>query len=450
MAMNGNEGGSAYPPNPDVKSGSCLIAGFQPLTVVHPTYWNAYKTESGATFSIDMVRLKLSFINGKGEWLSTHAQTFDCDSMSAWTSKIRPGGWYELWSFDLGDSSVALGIGFMEPSCKVNMNRGFIEFNPNKVAGDKRFWRLLEKLAPCVSHARLKRFDLAYDLPTSRLDCRLSKDRRMYKSVISNGITEYLGVKNTPGYVKVYDKAAEMHLSGVLTRIELTCDGEWDAGQVVAHWPQVHAWHSDESTRDWVRVVGIMLAEKAERGEKDTGRTHKDAAQMRRDAEREIKELDKRKECLRQEVEEMEVATPSLSEGVRTLWKARSDGSREEGLGSAIEGLRGRISDLSSQIADCNGRAEGIERGLPALRARYRELAERFNDTRSRVEQALGRLREVPNTLSELAQDIARKLGKPLFDPDSLDYQTREVTRVAKALDRDRPHVPQQRGHGAR
>ena len=134
-------------------------------------------------------------------------------------------------------------------------------------------------------------------------------------------------------------------------------------------------------------------------------RTNKDAAQMRRDAEREIKELDKRKECLRQEVEEMEAATPSLPEGVRTLWKARNDGSREEELGSAIEGLRGRISGLSSQIADCNGRAEGIERGLPALRARYRELAERFNDTRSRVEQA---------------------------------------------LDRDRPHVPQRRGRGAR
>lgn len=88
MGMNENEGSSAYPPNPDVKSGSCLIAGFQPLTVVHPSYWNAYKTESGATFSIDMARLKLSFINGKGEWLSTHAQTFDCDSMSAWTSKM--------------------------------------------------------------------------------------------------------------------------------------------------------------------------------------------------------------------------------------------------------------------------------------------------------------------------------------------------------------------------
>lgn len=187
-----------------------------------------------------------------------------------------------------------------------------------------------------------------------------------------------------------------------------------------------------------------------ERGETGSGRTHKTTQEMKREAQREIKELDKRKECLRQEVEEMEAATPSLSEGVRALWKARSDGSREEELGSAIEGLRGRISDLSSQIADCNGRAEGIERGLPALRARYRELAERFNDTRSRVEQALGRLREVPNTLSELAQDIARKLGKPLFDPGSLDYLTREVTRVAKALDRDRPHVTQQRGRGAR
>lgn len=89
MGMNENEGSSAYPPNPDVKSGSCLIAGFQPLTVVHPSYWNAYKTESGATFSIDMVRLKLSFINGKGEWLSTHAQTFDCDKkLSAAQSSI--------------------------------------------------------------------------------------------------------------------------------------------------------------------------------------------------------------------------------------------------------------------------------------------------------------------------------------------------------------------------
>lgn len=256
-----------------MKSGPCLIAGFHQLSRGWPSYWNPYQGGAGQKFSIDMVRLKLSFINGKGEWLSERAQTIDCDSMSAWTSKIRPGGWHELWSFALGDSSVALGIGFMEPSCKVNMNRGFIEFNPNKVAGDERFWRLLEKVAPCVSHASLKRYDLACDIKRERKDCRLSKDRRVYKAVISNGITEYLGIKNTAGYVKVYDKAAEMDLSGALTRIELTCDGEWDADQVVEHWPQVHKWSPDGAddapprSRDWLRVFGMLLAEKAERNE---------------------------------------------------------------------------------------------------------------------------------------------------------------------------------------
>lgn len=183
-----------------------------------------------------------------------------------------------------------------------------------------------------------------------------------------------------------------------------------------------------------------------ERGETGSGRTHKTTQEMKREAQREIKELDKRKECLRQEVEEMEAATPSLSEGVRTLWKARSDGSREEELGSAIEGLRGRISDLSSQIADCNGRAERIERGLPALRARYRELAERFNDTRSRVEQALGRLREVPNTLSEWALGIANRLGKRMYDPSSLDHLMRQARDASRALEHGR-EAPR-RNHG--
>lgn len=89
MAMNGNGGGSAYPPNPDVKSGSCLIAGFQPLTVVHPTYWNAYETESGATFSIDMVRLKLSFINGKREVKSVRKEL---GALAAEAQQMRKSG----------------------------------------------------------------------------------------------------------------------------------------------------------------------------------------------------------------------------------------------------------------------------------------------------------------------------------------------------------------------
>jgi predicted nucleic acid-binding Zn-ribbon protein len=164
------------------------------------------------------------------------------------------------------------------------------------------------------------------------------------------------------------------------------------------------------------------------------------------DVRMDIEGEEDRLECLRQEVEEMEAATPSLSEGVRTLWKARSDGSREDALGSDLEGLRSQISDLSSQITDVDRRADEIERGLPILRARCASLGERFGVARAAVVKAIEGLREVPNIVSEWAQELARKMGKPLFDPNSLDYQMREVTRVAKALDRDRPHVPQQRG----
>ena len=172
---------------------------------------------------------------------------------------------------------------------------------------------------------------------------------------------------------------------------------------------------------------------------------------MRRDAEREIKELDKRKECLRQEVEEMEAATPSLSEGVRTLWKARSDGSREDALGSDLEGLRSQISDLSSQITDVDRRADEIERGLPILRARCASLGERFGVARAAVVKAIEGLREVPNIVSEWAQELARKMGKPLFDPNSVDYmmqEMREAPRAAKAVDRNHVAPTNSRSRG--
>lgn len=266
MPIDCDGGAGACSPISKVESGSCLIARFHALTDISPSYWNVYRLNNESCFSIDMVRLSLSFKAGKGEWLSSYAQTFDCDEVHAWTSKIRPGGWHELWNFKLGESSVSLGIGFMDSSCKVNQNKGFIEFNPNKLAGDKRFFRLLNKVGACVAKADLKRFDLALDIARDRKDCRLSKDRRMYKSVVSNGITEYLGVKNTAGYVKVYDKAAELGINGNLTRIELTCDGAWSAAEIVKHWPQVHAWKSTDETRDWVRVLGIALAELSEDG----------------------------------------------------------------------------------------------------------------------------------------------------------------------------------------
>lgn len=44
----------------------------------------------------------------------------------------------------------------------------------------------------------------------------------------------------------------------------------------------------------------------------------------------------------------------------------------------------------------------------------------------------MSRLREVPNTVSEWAQDIARKLGRRVYDPRSLDYVIRQATAAAE------------------
>ena len=69
-SMNENEGGSAYPPNPDAKSGSCLIAGFHALSCTSPSYYNPYRGVNKNTLSVDMVRLSLTFKGDRGEWLS--------------------------------------------------------------------------------------------------------------------------------------------------------------------------------------------------------------------------------------------------------------------------------------------------------------------------------------------------------------------------------------------
>ena len=63
--------------------------------------------------------------------------------------------------------------------------------------------------------------------------------------------------------------------------------------------------------------------------------------------------------------------------------------------------------------------------------------------------KAIEGLREVPNIVSEWAQELARKMGKSLFDPNSIDYRMREMweaTRAVDALSRSREAPTRSRG----
>lgn len=68
--------------------------------------------------------------------------------------------------------------------------------------------------------------------------------------------------------------------------------------------------------------------------------------------------------------------------------------------------------------------------GLPEFVRQPRpSFTSKKRSARAGVVKALEGLREVPNIVSEWAQELARKMGKPLFDPNSVDYRMREILR---------------------
>lgn len=65
------------------------------------------------------------------------------------------------------------------------------------------------------------------------------------------------------------------------------------------------------------------------------------------------------------------------------------------------------------------------------------------------MKQVIQRLREVPETVSAWALDIARKLGKRTYDPNSLEYMARQATEIARGMDSGRGFSRRQdRGFG--
>lgn len=224
--------------------------------------------------------------------------------------------------------------------------------------------------------------------------------------------------------------------------------------------------------RHWEQVGRKWGLERGEKSE-DTGRTHKTTQQMKRDAAREVAELreevevqrgavelanedlqrttgevvqaEQRLECLQQEIEDVQPAAVTLTESVRALVAGRGDGDRERELAAEKTELGAGIVELERQVAAARGRIGELERGLPALRARCDRARERFELVEQRVTAAIGKMREVPNVVSDWAQEIARKLGKRIYDPRSLDHMARQAREVARGMDSAREWQPRQR-----
>lgn len=220
--------------------------GFVGDEIPTPPLFDAFSDPSGVTCSLDMVRIKLGFDGAEGgEECSGRVCTFaHCDDYASYTSKVRPGGVHVLHVLVFGDTSCTLGMGQMGGNSKIDYSKGFIEFNPNKLGDLEGFGAWIQWLRPWVARSQLSRFDLAVDLAAARNSVRLSKSslngRAVYSATVSDSLTEYLGKRNNPGFVKVYDKAAELGVTGDLTRIELTCSGDWSLDGIKRYWPKVY------------------------------------------------------------------------------------------------------------------------------------------------------------------------------------------------------------------
>lgn len=103
-----------------------------------------------------------------------------------------------------------------------------MDINPNKVPVQvlSLFFRFI---GLPDSSVHLVRYDVAFDYALPRSDVRLFRSpRRSYRLFESRGaVTEYQGVRQSHGSLKLYDKSAEMGLEVPVTRLELTVDGDF-------------------------------------------------------------------------------------------------------------------------------------------------------------------------------------------------------------------------------
>lgn len=211
-----------------------------------------FELSTGALYSIDNLRYKV-----EGASIEAVCKLLDfwpgLHYVDTYTSN-RIGSYRYMWVWKRADAVgdgmdddegnhegnddvvIKAGYGLVRPSGKVD-NVGFLDFNPNKCEGKGK--ALIRRLMGAGCDMELVRYDLAIDFEVKRDLVRLVKDRRKWEAHCSNGLTEYLGQRNHPGRVKVYDKKAESDLEFECTRVELTCKSEWSADDVMQMLPVV-------------------------------------------------------------------------------------------------------------------------------------------------------------------------------------------------------------------
>lgn len=198
-------------------------------------YYKPYVTDD-AIYSLDMVRISFD-IGSRGQELSNMLQTIDLkDAQDAnlldlnYYQSFREYKYEHLWTITdkKTETKATLSVGLHLRGGGANDGRslGFLEFNPNKVMHSPLLREIITQIQVLSVDMELKRYDLAIDLPIPRYLAKLERQgKKMYQYIVKDdGVTEYLGRRNTHGFVKLYDKTKESGLDKDFTRLEITLD----------------------------------------------------------------------------------------------------------------------------------------------------------------------------------------------------------------------------------
>lgn len=109
--------------------------------------------------------------------------------------------------------SYWLGVGMVAYGKSRPSDTAKLEFNPNKVGGERSLLWLLRQLwsrAKLREGCEVKQWDLACDWPEPREWYSLRKDARLYEEVMRSKAdrTQYLGERNKPGPLQAVQQAS--------------------------------------------------------------------------------------------------------------------------------------------------------------------------------------------------------------------------------------------------
>lgn len=208
-------------------------------------YWLPVIGRNEYVYSCDMLRYKFEIKSGKyakGE-LQHLLTSWGRDDVRMYPVNFSDFKFRNLFTIDYDTSSMTVGIGFN--GCKnEDLTIGFLEVNPNKCFDSLQCMYDMQHIFDACWNFELLRWDLAIDVPLPREALSLVKDGRKYMLDMysSSNKTEYLGVRNSSGYTKLYNKALEQDHDAddePLTRLEMTCAGNMTADQILNKLPYV-------------------------------------------------------------------------------------------------------------------------------------------------------------------------------------------------------------------